>query len=170
MKKKPFHVIRSVGKEFTQDEWNEYLNAVYAVKCEHISTCFGKYVFNDHDICVNYDTQTIGIKNMDCYGYYVTLEFAECGNGIWVYGLNYNIGTAGGGFGAAWSDTTDDKIWYHGYPSEKDCKLAGWNEALQRISNNDSERSSQIKNLRTMIEDEIKKLTRPQVVQLELFM
>lgn len=129
MKKKPFHVIWSAGVEFTQDEWNEYLNAVYAGQRKRITTQYGKYLFNDNDICINYDKQEIMAKP-GSYGYYATLEFAECGNGVWVYGIDYCYGNGGGCFGAEWSDTTDENVRYHGYPSERDCKVAGWQEAL----------------------------------------
>ena len=168
MKKKPFHVIRSAGKEFTQDEWSEYLNSVYRGEREPITTQYGKYLFNDNDICINYDKQEITAKS-GWFGYYVILKFAECGNGIWVYGINYSIGTGGGGYGAEWSDTTDENVPYHGYPSEHDCKVAGWHDALEIISSHYYQRTPTAIKLRTMIEDEIKKLTCPQVVQLELF-
>lgn len=168
MKKKPFHVIRSAGVEFTQDEWNEYLNAVYAGEREHITTQYGQYIYNEHDICLNPSKQEIA-SNVGAYGYYVILKFAECGNGVWVYGIDYSIGTGGGGFGAEWSDTTDENVRSHGYPTEYDCKVAGWKYALEIISKHYYQRTPTAIRLRTMIEDEIKKLTRPQVVQLELF-
>ena len=60
-KKKPWYVIRCAGIEFTQDEWAEYLTAVYKGERERIVITFGKYQFNDCDICINPDKQDIVI-------------------------------------------------------------------------------------------------------------
>lgn len=170
MKEKPFHVIRSAGMEFTQEEWWAYLNAVYKGERQRISTTFGKYTFNDSDICTNPDKQVITAK-AGAYGYEVTLNYAECGNGLWSFGIDYNLGTAGGGFGVSWADITgNDKSWRNGYPSEQECKVAGWRKSLAYIhSHEHNERVSPAERLKEMIEDEIKLLTRPKVTQLELF-
>ena len=170
MKKKPFHIIRCAGIEFTQDEWSAYLSAVYKGERERIVTTFGKYQFNDADICINPDIKELTAK-AGAYGYDVTLKWAECGNGLWSFGLDYNLGTGGGGCGVSWADITgNDKSWRNGYPSELECKVAGWRKALTYIFNNGhNERVSPANKLRQMIEDEIKALTRPKVKQLELF-
>lgn len=170
MKKKPFHVIRSAGVEFTQEEWGAYLNAVYKGERQRISTTFGKYTFNDNDICMNPDKQVITAK-AGAYGYEVTLNYAECGNGLWSFGIDYNLGTAGGGFGVSWADITgNDKSWRNGYPSEQECKLAGLRKALTVIGNHvHNARVSQKERLKEMINDEIKKLTRPKIIELSLF-
>lgn len=169
-KQKPFHVIRCAGIKFTQDEWGNYLDAVWHGKREPIYTTFGKYQFNDNDICINPDKQEIVAKNGG-YGYSMTLKWAECGNGLWSFGIDYNLGTAGGGFGVSWVDLQgNEKSWRNGYPSELECKIAGWRKALKYIGNHEhNARTSPPEKLREMIEDEIKRLTRPQVVQLELF-
>lgn len=170
MKQKPFHEIRCAGIQFTQDEWSEYLGAVYKGQRERIVTTFGKYHFSDADICTNPETQTIESK-AGAYGYSCTLSWAECGNGLWSFGLDYNLGTGGGGYGVAWADLQgDEKSWRNGYPSEQECKVAGWRKALTYIGNHQyNERTSLARKLCKMIQDEIKRLTRPQIVQLELF-
>lgn len=165
---KKFHICRSADIEFTQDEWNKYLNAVYAGERERITTQYGQYIYNEHDICLNPSTQKIVSKDGP-FGYHVTIKWALGGKGIWAYGLDYNCGTGGGGFGVSWTDTTDESLWHHGYASEKDCKVAGMQKAIERLNNCTNSNSTQVSRLRLMIEDEIKKLTRPQVVQLELF-
>lgn len=169
-KKKPWHVIRCAGIEFTQDEWEEYLTAVYKGERERIVITIGKYQFNDSDICINPDKQEIVAKN-GCPGYNVSLKWAECGNGLWSFGIDYNLGTAGGGFGVSWADLQgNEKSWRNGYPSELKCKIAGLSEALKYIGNHEhNARTSPAEKLRKMIENEIKRLTRPHVVQLELF-
>lgn len=165
--KKKFHICRSAGIEFTQDEWNQYLNAVYVGQRERITTQYGQYIYNEHDICLNPSTQEI-VSKAGPYGYYVTIKWAMGGNCIWAYGLEYNHGTGGGGFSVSWTNTTDECLWHHGYVSEKDCKVAGMQEAIKILSHC-TENRTQVSKLRLMIEDEIKKLTHPQVVQLELF-
>lgn len=170
MKQKPFHVIRCAGIQFTQDEWSEYLNAVWKGQRERINTTFGKYTFNDSDICINPSKQEL-VAKAGSYGYNVTLKWAECGNGLWSFGIDYNLGTGGGGCGVSWADIQgNDKSWRNGYPSEQECKVAGWQKTLKYIGNHKhNARTSPVEKLREMIEDEIKRLTRPKVVQLELF-
>lgn len=165
---KKFHICRSADIEFTQDEWHQYLNAVYAGQREPITTQYGQYIYNEHDICLNPSKQEIVSKG-GAYGYSVTIKWAMGGNGIWAYGLDYECGNGGGGYGVSWTDTTDESLWHHGYVSEKDCKVAGMQKAIERLSNCADPNRTQVSRLRLMIEDEIKKLTRPQVVQLELF-
>ena len=172
-KKKPFHIIRSAGVEFNDEELADYCRECREDDSKRIRTSFGKYLFNDFDICINPDKQEIAAKNGG-YGYNVSLKWAECGNGLWSFGIDYNLGTAGGGFGVSWADLLyqDDGKWHWncGYPSERECKVAGWRKALEYIGNHEhNERTSPAEKLRAMIEDEIKRLTRPQIVQLELF-
>ena len=170
MKRKPFHVIRCAGIEFTQDEWGAYLNAVYKGERERINTTFGRYTFNDSDICINPIKQEL-VAKAGSYGYHFTLEWAECGNGLWSFGLDYNLGTGGGGYGVSWADITgNEESWRNGYPSETECKVAGWRKALTYIGNHGhNARVSPANKLKQMIEDEIKALTRPRIRQLELF-
>lgn len=167
---KEFHRIRHLNKVFNQDEWADYCHECREDDSKRIRTTFGKYTFNDCDICLNPDTERIGSKG-GAYGYYVVLKWAECGNGLWSYGLDYSTGTGGGGYGVSWADLQgNEKSWRNGYPSEQECKVAGWRKALKYIGNHEhNARTSPAEKLREMIQDEIKRLTRPQVVQLELF-
>ena len=165
-----FHRIRHLNKVFNQDEWADYCHECREDDSKRIRTTFGKYTFNDCDICLNPDTERIESKG-GAYGYYVVLKWAECGNGLWSYGLDYSTGTGGGGYGVSWADLQgNEKSWRNGYPSEQECKVAGWRKALKYIGNHEhNARTSPAEKLREMIQDEIKRLTRPQVVQLELF-
>ena len=134
---------------------------------------FGKYVFNDHDICINADKVRLDVKD-GSFGYYVHIKYAECGNGIWVFGLDYSTGTGGGGFGAAWSDNVGDpKTWHSGYPSERDCLLAACDKAMKYLNNaydvKQDNRGILIGKLKDMVTEYKKSLTRPKIVQLELF-
>ena len=164
-----FHECRSAGIKFTQSEWHDYLNAVNKGERERIQSTFGRYTFNDHDICLTPDKQEIAVVT-GAYGYSIELSWAECGNGLWSFGLTYNLGTGGGGYGVAWADITgNDKSWRNGYPSEKEFKVAGWNKALEYIGHEKSGNATQRAKLRLMIQDELKSLTRPKITQLELF-
>lgn len=164
-----FHECRSAGIKFTQSEWWDYLNAVNKGERERIQSTFGRYTFNDHDICITPDKQEISAK-AGAYGYSIELSWAECGNGLWSFGITYELGTAGGGYGVSWADITgNEKSWRNGYPSEKECKIAGWCKALEYIGNEKGGNATQRAKLRLMIQDELKSLTRPQIVQLELF-
>ena len=167
---KEFHRIRHLNKVFNQDEWADYCHECREDDSKRIRTTFGKYTFNDCDICLNPDTERIESKG-GAYGYYVVLKWAECGNGLWSYGLDYSTGTGGGGYGVSWADLQgNEKSWRNGYPSEQECKVAGWRKALKYIDNHEhNARTSPAEKLLEMIQDEIKRLTRPQVVQLELF-
>ena len=165
---KKFHICRSAGIEFTQDEWSQYWNAVHTGQREPITTQYGQYIYNEHDICLNPSTLEIVSKG-GAFCYHVKIKWAMGGNGIWACAVDYNCGTGGGGSGVAWTDTTDESLWHHGYASEKDCKVAGMQEAIEILNNCNDKNHTQLSQLRLMIEDEIKKLTRPQVVQLELF-
>ena len=165
-----FHRIRHLNKVFNHDEWADYCHECREDDSKRIRTTFGKYTFNDCDICLNPDEQSIVAKNGG-FGYNMTLKWAECGNGLWSFGIDYNLGTAGGGHGVSWADLQgNEKSWRNGYPSELECKIAGWRKALKYIGNHEhNARTSPAEKLREMIEDEIKRLTRPQIVQLELF-
>lgn len=174
---KIFHTIRCAGKSFTGDEWAEYCHRVREDESRRIRTTFGKYTFNDCDICLNPETERIEAKG-GAWGYYVVIKWAECGNGLWSFGLAYSTGTGGGGFGVSWADQEyqDDGKWHWncGYPSERECKAAASQRAIEnlygalRYKDGDN-RGVQIRKLIAMVEDYHKSLTRPKVVQLELF-
>ncbi len=175
-----FHRIRCAKKEFTQDDWSDYCKRCREDEKNRIITKIGKYIFNDHDICLNPERETITGKS-GFYGFNVTIKWADCGNGLWAYGIDYNTGTGGGGYGVSWvNEPTDkDKLQGHrnvGFPSEIDCKLAALTEAISRVKGSvhwgleyDENRIKHTKNLISMIEEYKKALTRPKVIQLELF-
>lgn len=170
MKQKPFHVIRSAGVEFNDEEWADYCRECREDDSKRIRTSFGKYTFNDCDICLNPDTERIESKG-GAWGYYVVIKWAECGNGLWSYGLDYSTGTGGGGFGVSWADLQgNEKSWRNGYPSERECKAAASEKVIAYLrSALRYKDEQQVRRLLAMVEDYHKSLTRPQVVQLELF-
>ena len=168
MKQKPFHVIRCAGIEFTQDQWFEYCDATRKGEREAIQTTFDKYTFNDFDICLTPDKKTF-IAKEGAFGYKVTLEIAGCGNGLWSFGCDICLGSEANLFGASWTDKPNEN-YCKGFPSQKECEITGWRYILERIGEvKKNARISPKMKLRQMIESELKRLTRPQVVQLELF-
>jgi hypothetical protein len=160
-----FHHIRCCGKTFTSDEWGDYCAKTRDGE-QRIETMFGKYTFNDCDICINPEKQNISVRDGG-YGYYIILKWAYCGNGLWSFGLDYGMGTAGGGFGVSWADTTDGKdgSYRKGYASEKECKVAACRYAMNIVKQN----NAMCDNLRRKIREFMIGLQRPEIVQLELF-
>lgn len=168
MKKKPFHVIRSAGIEFTEEQWADYCQATRKNDLDKIKRTFGKYTFNDFDICLTPDKKIFTTKGGAC-GYNATLEIAGCGNGLWSFGCDIFLGTEMQSFGASWTDKPNES-YCNGFPSQKECEIAGWRFILERIGEvKKNARKSPKMQLRQMIENELKRLTRPQVVQLDLF-
>lgn len=169
---KPFHYIRHCKRAFTSEEWGEYCG-----QQERIETTFGRYTFNDFDICINPDKMTIEQKG-GAYGYYATIKIAECGNGLWVYGIDYSSGTGGGGYGASWEDKEFDKRGRRvAYKSEVECRQAACDACIKTLLSAmprtiDDIKGCTGKNIRQLIakiEDYKKSLTRPKITQLELF-
>lgn len=164
--KRIFHTIRCIGKEFTQEQWSEYNNATNSGKENRIISTFGKYQFNDFDMCLNPEKKEIATKTGP-WGYYVILEWCNCGNGIWVNGLRINTGSGGFSSGCQWTDNNNgNKTWLNGYTTEKDCIIAACENAINHLQNNKDE---QVKKLINKIAEYKKSLVRPQPIQLELF-
>ena len=171
MSKEVFHRVRWCNRTFDCDQWSEYCELTRHDSSKKLQGTFGKYTFNDYDICINPDVVELLVKG-GSFGYFVNINYAECGNGVWVFGLDYGIGTGGGGFGAAWSDVlvSDSKELHAGYASEVECKLAACQNALEYIGNRGSfAKNSCLARLYDKVKEYEKSLTRPKVVQLELF-
>ena len=163
-----FHVIDSARKTFTREEWSEYCNATRHDDSVRIRTQIGKYLFNDHDICINPEVMSLVVKGGG-NPYSVMLKWCDCGNGLWVYGLDYNTGDGGGGFGARFVNPDEKRDWLRGYPSERECKIAACDSAIKRLSHSFHKDEPNVKRLIAMVEDYRKSLARPKVVQLSLF-
>ena len=171
-----FHRIRSCGREFNRDEWHDYLESTNKDKSNRITTTFGSYTFNDHDICITPDVVKIAVKE-GSYGYYVEIETAECGNGIWVYGLHYNYGTGGGCWGARWTDKLTDHLGIsRGYKSRKEALIDACNNAIGQLNRQmdictkrDGNNGSLLKRLVQMIKEYKRELKHPAPVELSLF-
>ena len=161
------HRIRHLNRTFTFDEWAEYCDRTRKDESQRIQTTIGKYTWNDHDICINPEEWTITAK-AGAYGYYATIKWAECGNGVWAFGLDYSTGTGGGGFGVWWADKADIKVSNKGFESEKECKRFALRYALTRILPFDGN-NKMVDRLRAKIQEELDKLQKPQYIQLELF-
>ena len=164
-----WHEIRSARMLFTQEEWSDYLRRCHADPAERIVTRIGKYDFNDNDICLNPEVYTLKVGTKDGYGYDVTFKWADCGNGVWQYGLDYSTGTGGGGFGVRYTEPNEDRDWLKGYPSEKECLMAACDHALEYINHSLHEKEAKTQRLKEMVREYKKSLLRPQVVQLSLF-
>lgn len=173
MKQKPFHVIRCAGIQFTQDEWSEYCRVTRNDKSNLIYTTFGKYIFNDHDICLNPDRVAISAKD-GSFGYNIEIMYAWCGNGLWSFGIHYNLGTGGGGFGVSWvskpfDPTEKKKYWDRGFQSERECLIAASLYVLDKLHGYNGGDGKMVSRLRQKVEEYKKGIERPKVVQLELF-
>lgn len=129
MKRVVHHRIRCCNRTFDIEEWCKYLDDVRNGRQERITTTFGRFTFNDCDICTNPDTYTLETESKNSYGYRVEIYIAECGNGIWVYGLDEKHGDGGSCFGASWSDDRRK-----GFPSEKEAKDAACRYVIDSLS------------------------------------
>lgn len=169
-----FHTIRACNRQFTEDEWSDYCQLVRNDDSKRISNTFGKYRFNDCDICINPEIEVISIKE-GAWGYYVRIKYAECGNGLYAYGIVYSTGTGGGGFDVSWVDNKGyPSRAEKGYHSERECKIAAADCALRMLAVRGEVKMNGMENklLRQLVQKvmEYKRgLERPQVVQLELF-
>ena len=164
-----WHEIRSARMLFTQEEWGDYCERCRQDPSERIVTSFGKYDFNDHDVCLNPDTTTIKVDDKGGYGYYVVFKLANCGNGLWTFGLDYSTGTGGGGYSPSYATPNETREWLKGYPSEKECKLAACDAAIKRLDHAYHPDDPKVLRLKEMVREYKKSLSRPQVVQLSLF-
>ena len=161
------HRIRHLNRTFTYDEWSEYCERSRIDESQRIYTTIGKYTWNDYDVCMNPETWTIATKT-GAYGYFVTIYWAECGNGVWAFGYSYNLGTEGGSCGVSWADKPDIKVWNKGFESEKECQRYALRYILTRIIPTGKNNEKVIR-LRALIQEELDKLQKPQYIQLELF-
>lgn len=161
-----FHRCRHLGIEMTREEYWAYLRECEKDDTKRIRTQIGRYIFNEHDICLNPDKETVSVQD-GASGYYLTIKMAECGNGVWVYGLSYCCGSEGGCFGALWACRDSDRKRYDWAESEKECRLAALRKAVSYIGYRGNE-PKRIK-LLNKIAEKIKQLERPQVVELSLF-
>ena len=164
-----WHEIRSARMLFTEEEWSKYLLRCHADPAERIVTRIGKYDYNDCDICLNPEVYTLKVGTKDAWGYYVTFKWADCGNGVWQYGLDYSTGTGGGGFGVRYTEPNEDRDWLKGYPSEKECLMAACDHVLEYIGHSLQSKEAKTQRLKEMVREYKKSLSRPQVVQLSLF-
>lgn len=163
-----FHTMRSTGRTFTQQQWHEYLDGIYHGDWKPLTAKFGEFVFNDHDICLNPEKHHVSVKD-GCFGYYVDLSVAECGNGLWSFGLSYSVGTAGGGFGVSWADSQDGERYQKSYPSRKECLQAACDYVICMLDTKSRKRDAKACQLQRKVQEYKKEMTRPKVVQLELF-
>ena len=163
-----FHVCRSAGREFTQEQWGEYCTQTRYNPEKRIYTTIGKYTFNEHDICMNPEVMTFQVDNK-YYGYYVSLKWCDCGNGLWNYGVDYGTGDGGGGFSPSYAAKDEEREWMKGYPSERECLRAACDCAKSRLEHAYHQGDPKVNRLWRMVDEYQKSISRPKVVQLELF-
>ena len=167
MKSEVCHTIRHLKRTFDSDQWAEYCKECRHDEKKQIRTTIGKYIWNDFDICLNPEREEVTVKG-GAYGYSATIKYAHCGNGVWAFGVDYNTGTGGGGFGVAWADKADTKLWNKGFESERECKKYAWRYILTYLQSRKSQ-NKMIARLYDEVEKKYKQYSRPQIVQLELF-
>lgn len=164
-----FHECRSAGRKFTQDEWWAYLRQVDENPDAEIQTRFGDYVFNVHDICLNPDKVRIEAEK-GCFGYWCEIKYAECGNGLWSFGISYCTGTGGGGYGVAYADEHGDPSkWRFGSLTLNEGLVAMCDYLVKRVIQNSGAPKDKLNKLNDKIMEYRRSIGRPTVVQLELF-
>ena len=165
---KPFHEIRCCGRKFTSKEWGEYCDASRKDSTKLIHTTIGKYTFNDCDICLNPERIEFNIKKGG-YGYNAAIEYADCGNGLWAFGINYATGMGGGGYGVCWADRDTGDSWRRGYHTLEECLRAACDKILERLAHSSNNKGKQFNDLIGAVAEYRRSIGRPKVVQLELF-
>ena len=162
-----FHECRTAGRTFTDKEWSDYCCQTRNGE-NRLTTQIGKHLWNDFDICLNPDVMSLVVDGKS-YGYYVTLKWADCGNGFWSSAIDYGYGIGGGGSGVSYADRLVSEKYDHraGYRSEADAKIAACDEALTALEHA-NDKSGKLQRLIHMVED-YKKSIKPKVVQLDLF-
>lgn len=165
--KEIFHECRSAGRTFTSEEWGEYCRESHNNDAKRLRTQIGKYLFNDCDICLNPEVMSLVVDGKS-YGVYVVIKWADCGNGFWASAIDYSYGNGGGGSGVCYADrpVSEKYSCFAGYRSEKDAKVAACDRALRQLKD---KKGDEVVRLIRMVEDYRKSLSRPQIVQLELF-
>lgn len=163
-----FHRVRSAGKEFTSEQWDDYCRASRDDPEKRIRTQIGKYLFNDCDVCLNPETMSLVVDGKS-FGYYVTLKWCDCGNGVWSYAMDFGYGNGGGGGGCSFATPDDKNLNLRGCPSEREAKIAACDYALSSLESNARENDAKVERLKRMVEDYKKTISRPQIVQLSLF-
>ena len=163
-----FHKCRHLGIEMTREEYWAYLRECEKDSTKRIRTQIGRYIFNEHDICLNPERERISVSD-GTWGWYVDIMTAECGNGVWVYGLQYNLGDGGGCFGASWADRRTDRTRYDWHESERECKASAGRCMLRYIDNHTEDKKGMLSKLRRKVEEYVRSMERPQVVELSLF-
>lgn len=164
-----FHEIRTAGRKFTQEQWGDYCNRSRNNPDELIHTTIGKYVWNDNDICLNPESVNLEVKQASI-GWYAHIRYADCGNGLWSFGISYGTGNGGGSYGVSFADKDKGKGWRRGYHTKDECLVAACDELLERFATvYDRDRNDNYRKLVSMVQDYKRSIGRPKVVQLELF-
>lgn len=177
-----FHTIRCTAKTYTEEEWSEHCRAKAhdGVMFPVVHTTCDRYHWNDHDICLNPEVMTLVLKKGGI-GWRVMIMWADCGNGLWSFGIDYATGTGGGGFGVSFADKPYDgtKIdWRTGFTSELECKLTACRAAIARVrdsgywnSEEGDDKRKLTDRLIKMVEDYMLSINppKPRYQQLELF-
>lgn len=156
-RKKPHSIIRSLGREFTFEEWCDYLdNERPDGDIAFVSE--DGYKFNIHDICRN-PSEAVNIR-LD-QSNYIVIGTAKSPNGRYDYSLDYAIDLGGGGCGASFIADLDK-----GYGSKEKAIL----HALQAVENYANRNNS--KNAKAMlarIAETRRSIQHPEPIQLSLF-
>lgn len=164
MAKKIFHTCYAIGRAFTKEQWHDYLNDE-----ERIKKQVGKYIVNDCDIVLNPEVVHFEIHKVWCYA---NITWADFGNGWFSFGIDataYNGGSCC--FGVSYIDDECAHLeWKRrsAARSKKECLMAACDLLVSQLISHDTTHPN-TKRLIQMIKDYKKELSRPKVVQLELF-
>lgn len=124
---KPFHTIKSIGKDLaTCKDWSDFLHSLSPNGCVFENDGFE---WNANDVCINpHIPVNCGLDETRVWMFQFSISTAKCPCGAWNYGVSYNFGNEGGGWGVHF--ITDP---VNGYPSEKAAVVAGLSYLQERM-------------------------------------
>lgn len=108
MSKRIHHRCCCLDRNFTFEEWGEYLRENPS---GGVVLTFGKFGFNINDVCLTPNTP-VDIRNKFCA---LDIETAQSQNGRWDYGIHLSLYHEGSSHGARFIDNSSE-----GFPSEKE--------------------------------------------------
>lgn len=108
MSKRIHHRCRCLDRNFTFEEWSDYLRANPS---DGVVLTFGKFGFNIFDVCLTPNIP-VDIRNKSCA---LEIETAQSPNGRWDYGIDLALHTEGSSHGARFIDNLSE-----GFPTEKE--------------------------------------------------
>lgn len=124
MNKEIHHTCRCLNRNFTYDEWRDYVNE-HEYNSDEIVHAFNGFEYNIHDVCLN-PKNVIDISN----GPYLRVIITVCqsDNGRWDYGINSTFWNSGAGSPCTFVDNIEN-----GYSTERGSVYEGIKYAKNAI-------------------------------------